>query len=88
MKGCTLRFFVGLQKDILQYLYSASGKRVALDSIEDILGELSGDADVSLEDDPPSGTRMQIHSVFPSQEAMEHRFLRRGRVCHSVVPGL
>jgi type II secretory ATPase GspE/PulE/Tfp pilus assembly ATPase PilB-like protein/GAF domain-containing protein len=52
MKGCTLRFFVGLQKDILQYLYSASGKRVALDSIEDILGELSGDADVSFEDDP------------------------------------
>jgi type II secretory ATPase GspE/PulE/Tfp pilus assembly ATPase PilB-like protein len=52
MKGCTLRFFVGLQKDILQYLYSASGKRIALDSIEDILGELSGDTEISIDDDP------------------------------------
>ena len=32
---------------------------------------------VSLEDNPPSGTRMQIHSVFPSQEAME-QFLSMG----------
>jgi type II secretory ATPase GspE/PulE/Tfp pilus assembly ATPase PilB-like protein len=52
MKGCTLRFFVGLHKDILQFLYSASGKHLALNSIEDILGELSGDAEVSIEDDP------------------------------------
>ena len=52
MKGCTLRFFVGLQKDIMQFLYSASGKRMALDSIEDILGELTGDAEINLDDDP------------------------------------
>jgi type II secretory ATPase GspE/PulE/Tfp pilus assembly ATPase PilB-like protein len=55
MKGCTLRFFVGLQKDILQFLYSASGKHHMLNSIEDILGELSddsADSEVSLDEDP------------------------------------
>ena len=41
MKGCTLRFFVGLSRDILQYLQSVSGKPDALDSIQDILGELN-----------------------------------------------
>jgi type II secretory ATPase GspE/PulE/Tfp pilus assembly ATPase PilB-like protein len=43
MKGATIRFFVGLRKDILQYLFSASGKHDMLDSIQNILGELSGD---------------------------------------------
>jgi type II secretory ATPase GspE/PulE/Tfp pilus assembly ATPase PilB-like protein len=41
MKGCTLRFFVGLRRDIVQYLQSVSGKPDTLDSIQDILGELN-----------------------------------------------
>ncbi len=47
MKGLQLKFFVGLRKDILQYLYSASGKHDLLDNIQDIIGELS---------DEPGGT--------------------------------
>ena len=42
MKGMQLKFFVGLRKDILQYLYSASGKHDLLDNIENIIGELDG----------------------------------------------
>jgi type II secretory ATPase GspE/PulE/Tfp pilus assembly ATPase PilB-like protein len=41
MKGCTLRFNVGLRRDILQYLQNVSGKPDTLDSIQDILGELN-----------------------------------------------
>jgi type II secretory ATPase GspE/PulE/Tfp pilus assembly ATPase PilB-like protein len=55
MKGCTLRFFVGLRKDILQYLYSASGKHDLLDSIQNILGELTGE-EVAEEDDDLEST--------------------------------
>jgi type II secretory ATPase GspE/PulE/Tfp pilus assembly ATPase PilB-like protein len=43
MQGATLRFFVGLRRDILHSLQSVSGKPEALDSIHDILGELSGE---------------------------------------------
>jgi type II secretory ATPase GspE/PulE/Tfp pilus assembly ATPase PilB-like protein len=44
MKGATIRFFVALRKDILQYLYAASGKYdTAPDSIQHILGEMSGE---------------------------------------------
>jgi type II secretory ATPase GspE/PulE/Tfp pilus assembly ATPase PilB-like protein len=43
MKGCALRFFVGLRRDILHYLQSVTGKLDALDSIQDILGDLSSD---------------------------------------------
>jgi len=41
LKGRQLKFFVGLRKDILQYLYSASGKHDFSDNIEHIIGELS-----------------------------------------------
>ncbi|HEY7491540.1 MAG TPA: ATPase, T2SS/T4P/T4SS family [Candidatus Tectomicrobia bacterium] len=41
MKGCTLRFCVGLRRDILHYLQSLSGKPDTLDSIQDIIGELN-----------------------------------------------
>jgi type II secretory ATPase GspE/PulE/Tfp pilus assembly ATPase PilB-like protein len=50
MKGHTVRLHVGLRKDILQYLYSASGKHEVLDSIQNILGELSGDQAVHQEE--------------------------------------
>jgi type II secretory ATPase GspE/PulE/Tfp pilus assembly ATPase PilB-like protein len=43
MKGLHLKFFVGLRKDILQYLYSASGKGVLPDDIGDILSVLTDD---------------------------------------------
>jgi type II secretory ATPase GspE/PulE/Tfp pilus assembly ATPase PilB-like protein len=51
MKGCTLRFSVGLRKDILQYLYAASGKHDLLDSIQNILGELTDEDAVQQEDE-------------------------------------
>jgi type II secretory ATPase GspE/PulE/Tfp pilus assembly ATPase PilB-like protein len=54
MKGNSLQFFVGLRKDILQYLYSASGKHDLLDSIQNIIGELSGDEVIEEDDDPES----------------------------------
>ncbi|MGQ4808934.1 hypothetical protein NKDENANG_02329 [Candidatus Entotheonellaceae bacterium PAL068K] len=52
MKGLKVRFFVGLRKDILQYLAAASDKHDALDSIQDIIGELSSDQTAAEEDDP------------------------------------
>ena len=54
MKGCTLRFSVGLRKDILQYLYAASGKHDLLDSIQNILGELTDEETVQEDEDPDS----------------------------------
>jgi type II secretory ATPase GspE/PulE/Tfp pilus assembly ATPase PilB-like protein len=54
MKGCALRFFVGFRKDILQYLYSASGKHDLLDSIQNIIGELTGDENIEEDEDPDS----------------------------------
>jgi type II secretory ATPase GspE/PulE/Tfp pilus assembly ATPase PilB-like protein len=54
MKGATIRFFVGLRKDILQYLFSASGKHDMLDSIQNILGELTGDEVVNEDEDEES----------------------------------
>jgi type II secretory ATPase GspE/PulE/Tfp pilus assembly ATPase PilB-like protein len=51
MKGLKPRFFVSLRKDIMQYLYAASGKHEQLDNIQNILGELSGDDDVVGDDD-------------------------------------
>jgi type II secretory ATPase GspE/PulE/Tfp pilus assembly ATPase PilB-like protein len=54
MKGCTLRFFVGFRKDILQYLFSASGKHDLLDSIQNIIGELTGDEGIEEDEDPDS----------------------------------
>lgn len=50
MKGHTVRLCVGFRKDILQYLYKASGKHDALDSIQNILGELTGDQMVQEEE--------------------------------------
>ncbi|MEE9146335.1 MAG: GspE/PulE family protein, partial [Candidatus Tectomicrobia bacterium] len=46
MKGLTPRFSVSLRKDILQYLYAASGKHDLLGNIQDILGQLSDDDSV------------------------------------------
>ncbi len=46
MKGLKPRFSVSLRKDILQYLYAASGKHDLLDNIQDILGQLSDDDSV------------------------------------------
>lgn len=54
MKGCTLRFFVGLRKDILQYLYAAGGKHDVLGSIQNILGELTSDEGGEEDDDADS----------------------------------
>ncbi len=51
MQGSSVRFSVGLRKDILQYLFSASGKHELLDSIQNILGELTGDELVEEDDD-------------------------------------
>ncbi len=51
MKGAKVQFFVGLRKDILQYLYAASGKHDMLDSIQNIIGELTGDEVVSEDED-------------------------------------
>ncbi len=44
MKGLKPRFFIGLRKDILQYLFSASGKHDLLGNIQDILGDLTDDS--------------------------------------------
>ena len=56
MKGLKPRFSVGLRKDILQYLYAASGKHDVLDNINDILGELGDDVmGVSEEDEDSAG---------------------------------
>jgi type II secretory ATPase GspE/PulE/Tfp pilus assembly ATPase PilB-like protein len=54
MKGAKVEFFVGLRKDILQYLYAASGKHDMLDSIQNIIGELTGDEAANEDDDPDS----------------------------------
>jgi type II secretory ATPase GspE/PulE/Tfp pilus assembly ATPase PilB-like protein len=54
MKGATVRFAVGLRKDILQYLYAASGKHEMLDSIQNILGELTGDEGATQDEDEES----------------------------------
>ena len=51
MKGAKVQFLVGLRKDILQYLYAASGKHDLLDSIQNIIGELTGDEVVSEDED-------------------------------------
>jgi type II secretory ATPase GspE/PulE/Tfp pilus assembly ATPase PilB-like protein len=58
MKGLQLKFFVGLRKDILQYLYSASGKHDLLGNIENILGELTDEytPGISTLDDDDDGT--------------------------------
>jgi type II secretory ATPase GspE/PulE/Tfp pilus assembly ATPase PilB-like protein len=42
MKGLTLRFFVGLRRDILQFLYTHRGKH-GPDNIQEIMGELPDD---------------------------------------------
>jgi type II secretory ATPase GspE/PulE/Tfp pilus assembly ATPase PilB-like protein len=54
MKGLKPRFSVGMRKDILQYLYAASGKHEQLDNIQNILGELTGDDDFGGGDDDDS----------------------------------
>jgi type II secretory ATPase GspE/PulE/Tfp pilus assembly ATPase PilB-like protein len=51
MKGAKVQFFVGLRKDIWQYLYAASGKHDMLDSIQNIIGELTGDEVVNEDED-------------------------------------
>jgi type II secretory ATPase GspE/PulE/Tfp pilus assembly ATPase PilB-like protein len=44
LRGATLRWLVGLRKDILQYLASSTGRQLQLGSIQDILGELTDDS--------------------------------------------
>ncbi|MDH3598756.1 MAG: ATPase, T2SS/T4P/T4SS family [Candidatus Tectomicrobia bacterium] len=51
MKELKPKFFVGMRKDILQYLFSASGKHDLLDNINDILGELTDDSGTSHDDE-------------------------------------
>jgi type II secretory ATPase GspE/PulE/Tfp pilus assembly ATPase PilB-like protein len=56
MKGATVRFFVGLRKDIMQYLNAASGKHEIQDSIQNILGELTGEEGGHSPEDDDEGT--------------------------------
>ena len=44
LRGAPLRWLVGLRRDILQYLASATGRHAELGSIQDILGELTDEA--------------------------------------------
>src|SRR5712691_4454415 len=53
LRGAPLRWLVGLRKDILQYLASATGRQTDLGSIQDILGELTDDA-LALDDEEDS----------------------------------
>ncbi len=53
LRGAPLRWLVGLRKDILQYLASATGRQTDLGSIQDIMGELTDEA-VPLEDEEDS----------------------------------
>ena len=60
-QGLQVKFFVGLRPDILQYLYSATGRGILPDDdIGDILGELSGRPDEGgasiLSEDDDGGT--------------------------------
>lgn len=55
MKGSTVRFFVGLRKDIVLYLHAASGRHEMPDSIQHILGELTGDVGGHSEEDEDEG---------------------------------
>lgn len=55
MKGLKPSFSVGLRKDILQYLYAASGKHDVLDNINDILGELGDDVMGVAEEEEAAG---------------------------------
>ena len=50
LRGAPLRWLVGLRRDILQYLASATGRHAELGSIQDILGELTDEA-LSLDDE-------------------------------------
>ena len=50
MRGVPLRWLVGLRKDILQYLASATGRQTDLGSIQEILGELT-DGDMHGDDE-------------------------------------
>ena len=54
MKELKPRFFIGLRKDILQFLFSASGKHDLLDNINDIIGELSDDSGMPSDEDEDS----------------------------------
>jgi type II secretory ATPase GspE/PulE/Tfp pilus assembly ATPase PilB-like protein len=54
MKGAKVELFVSLRKDILQYLYAASGKHDMLDSIQNIIGELTGDEGVNEDEEEDS----------------------------------
>jgi type II secretory ATPase GspE/PulE/Tfp pilus assembly ATPase PilB-like protein len=56
MKGATVRFFVGLRKDIMQYLNAASGKHEVQDSIQNILSDLTGDEGSHSQEDDDEGT--------------------------------
>src|SRR5712691_4123049 len=44
LRGAPLRWLVGLRKDILHYLASATGRHAELGSIQDIVGELTEEA--------------------------------------------
>ncbi|MBM3222642.1 MAG: type II/IV secretion system protein [Candidatus Tectomicrobia bacterium] len=55
LRGAPLRWLVGLRKDILQYLASATGRQTELGSIQDILGELSDELTADDEDDTVGG---------------------------------
>jgi type II secretory ATPase GspE/PulE/Tfp pilus assembly ATPase PilB-like protein len=51
LHGAPLRWLVGMRKDILQYLASATGRQTDLGSIQDILGEMTDDMTSSSGDD-------------------------------------
>jgi len=55
LRGAPLRWLVGVRKDILQYLASATGRQPELDSIQDILGELTDEADSGDDEDDSVG---------------------------------
>src|SRR6266436_6715251 len=50
LRGAPLRWLVGLRKDILHYLASATGRHAELGSIQDIVGELTEEA-LALDDE-------------------------------------
>jgi type II secretory ATPase GspE/PulE/Tfp pilus assembly ATPase PilB-like protein len=55
--GRTLQFAVGLRRDILQFLYAASGEvePAGRGSLADIMGELAGDAEQEKQEDAGAG---------------------------------
>src|SRR6266446_4182639 len=55
LRGATLRWLVGLRKDILQYLASVTGRQLQMGSIQDILGELTDDTGSDADEDDGLG---------------------------------